>query len=88
MSATGMKLPLRQSPQICYFCAHLFFNKKEVHASEMTNTNTQSEHITPPHGNVFFELGFRPEQAGKLKAKSQRIIEWQLLQSAKDEHAY
>lgn len=56
--------------------------------SQMTNTNTQSEHITTPHGNVFVDLGFQPEQAEKLKAQSQHIIELQLLQSTKDEHAY
>lgn len=83
-----MKLPLRKSPKICYFCAHLFFNKKEVHASQMTNTDTHSEHITPTHGNVFVDLGFQLEQAEKLEAQSQHIIELQLLQSAKDEHAY
>tara|TARA_Y100000296_G_scaffold87324_1_gene132133 strand:+ start:8636 stop:8800 length:165 start_codon:yes stop_codon:yes gene_type:complete len=54
----------------------------------MTNTDTQSEHITAPHGSVFVDLGFQPEQAEKLKAQSQKIIELQLLQSAKDAHAY
>lgn len=84
----GMRLPLRQSPKICYFHAHLFFIRKEVHASQMTNTDAQSEHITAPHGNVFVDLGVQPEQAEKLKAQSQHIIELQLLQSTKDEHAY
>ncbi len=54
----------------------------------MTNTDTHSEHITPTHGNVFIALGFQPAQAEKLKAHSQHIIELQLLQSVKDEHAY
>jgi len=83
-----MKLPLRQSPKICYFHAHLFFIKKEVHSSQMTNTYAQSEHIASLHGNLFIDLGFQPEHAKKLKAQPQQIIGLQLLQSAKDEHAY
>lgn len=35
---------------------------------------TKSGHITPAGGNVFADLGFKPEEATALKAESQRII--------------
>lgn len=35
---------------------------------------TQSAHITPADGNVFEDLGFAPEQAAAMKARSDRII--------------
>ena len=35
---------------------------------------TKSAHITPIGGNVFADLGFAPEEAAVLKAKSQQII--------------
>lgn len=36
--------------------------------------DTQSRHITPTGGNVFSDLGFEPEEAAGLKAKSDRVI--------------
>lgn len=38
------------------------------------NTEAQSTHITPVEGNVFADLGFTPEEAAQLLAKSERII--------------
>ena len=35
-------------------------------------------HITPAGGNVFADLGFEPEAAAALKARSQRIISGKL----------
>lgn len=35
---------------------------------------TKSMHITPVGGNVFADLGFDPEEAAALQAKSKRII--------------
>jgi predicted XRE-type DNA-binding protein len=35
---------------------------------------TQEWHVTPIGGNVFSDLGFGPEEASALKAKSDRII--------------
>ena len=35
---------------------------------------TQSTHITPAGGNVFADIGFEPEEAESLQAKTQRII--------------
>jgi len=35
---------------------------------------TKSMHITPTDGNVFADLGFEPEEAAALKARSQRIV--------------
>lgn len=37
-------------------------------------TDTKSAHITPVGGNVFADLGFEPNEAVALKAKSQQII--------------
>ena len=36
--------------------------------------DTKSRHITPAGGNVFADLGFKPEQAAALQAESKRII--------------
>jgi len=38
------------------------------------SNKTKSICITPVGGNVFADLGFRPEEAEALKAESQRII--------------
>lgn len=38
------------------------------------NIETKSTHMTPVGGNVFADLGFEPEEAAVLQAKSQRII--------------
>jgi len=35
---------------------------------------TNSMHVTPAGGNVFFDLEFAPEEAAKLKADTQRLI--------------
>lgn len=35
---------------------------------------TESIHVTPVGGNIFADLGFKPEEAIALKAQSQRII--------------
>jgi len=35
---------------------------------------TKSMQMTPADGNVFFDLGFTPKEAAKLKADSQRLI--------------
>ena len=35
---------------------------------------TQSSYVTPVGGNVFADLGFNPEEAVRLKAKSAKII--------------
>jgi predicted XRE-type DNA-binding protein len=36
--------------------------------------DTKSAHITPVGGNVFADLGFDPQEAAVLKARSQQII--------------
>lgn len=36
--------------------------------------DTKSAHITPAGGNIFADLGFDPNEAATLKAKSQLII--------------
>ena len=36
--------------------------------------DTKSRHVTPAGGNVFADLGFKPEQAAALQAESKRII--------------
>ncbi len=38
------------------------------------NTGTRSAHVTPAGGNVFEDLGFEPQEAQALQARSQRII--------------
>ena len=38
------------------------------------NTDTKSSRITPAGGNVFADLGFAPQEARALQARSQRII--------------
>jgi len=38
------------------------------------NIDTESRHITPAGGNIFSDLGFNPEEAAILKARSDRII--------------
>ena len=45
---------------------------------------TQSAHVTPSDGNIFLDLGFTPEEAVLLKAKSDRIILEQLGQEISD----
>ncbi len=37
--------------------------------------DNEVSHITPANGNVFSDLGFEPEEASKLKIKSQLMIE-------------
>jgi predicted XRE-type DNA-binding protein len=41
----------------------------------MSKVNTKIAHITPTGGNVFTDLGFEPEEAVKLKIKSQLMME-------------
>lgn len=36
--------------------------------------DTKSAHVTPVGGNVFADLGFDPQEAAALKARSQQII--------------
>jgi predicted XRE-type DNA-binding protein len=36
--------------------------------------DTKSAHVTPVGGNVFADLGFDPQEAAVLKARSQQII--------------
>lgn len=42
------------------------------HESDSLPIATASEHITPPGGNIFLDLGFPPEEAEVLKADSDR----------------
>ena len=52
--------------------------------------NFEENHITPVGGNVFADLGFEPEEAAKLKIKSQLMIEvseWIKTQQLKQEEA-
>ena len=37
--------------------------------------DTTSRHTTQPGGNVFADLGFKPEEAAKLKIKAQLMTE-------------
>ncbi len=45
----------------------------------MTDTDTQSSHVTPAGGNVFADLGFEPAEAAALQAESKRIISEKLV---------
>ena len=40
----------------------------------LINTDTQSAHITRKGGHVFEDLGFSPDEAAVLKARSEQII--------------
>lgn len=56
----------------------------------MKKSNNEESHITPAGGNVFADLGFEPEEAAKLKIKSQLMIEiseWIRSQQLKQEEA-
>ncbi len=56
----------------------------------MKKLNARGDHITPAGGNVFADLGFEPEEAAKLKIKSQLMIEiseWIKVQQLKQEEA-
>ena len=56
----------------------------------MSKVNTKITHITPTGGNVFTDLGFEPEEAVKLKIKSQLMMElsvWIKEQQLKQEDA-
>ncbi|MDO5090008.1 MAG: XRE family transcriptional regulator [Cardiobacteriaceae bacterium] len=39
---------------------------------------THTSHITPPGGNVFADLGFAEEEAARLKAASEAVIQAKL----------
>lgn len=56
------------------------------HKSE--TIETQSAHITPPGGNVFADMGFKPTEAEALHAESMRIIMDKLGVSEVDEPIY
>lgn len=47
---------------------------------------TKSMHMTPVGGNVFADLGFEPEEAAALKARSQEIISEKLARAGKHVH--
>lgn len=56
----------------------------------MGKPHTNADHVTPANGNVFADLGFEPEEAAKLKIKSQLMIEisaWIKEQQLKQEDA-
>lgn len=42
------------------------------------NENPLIEHVTPKNGNVFADLGFEAEEAAKLLADADRIIDEKL----------
>ena len=44
----------------------------------MTHSDTQTAHITPANGNIFADLGFAPEEAAALLARSRQIIDEKL----------
>lgn len=49
-------------------------NLQEALALYYEPTGTGTTHITPADGNIFADLGFTPQEAAALKAKSDRII--------------
>lgn len=38
-------------------------------------TESKTTHITPAGGNIFLDLGFNPEEATRLKAHSDMLIQ-------------
>lgn len=51
------------------------------------SSDTKSAHLTPPGGNIFADLGFEPDEAAALHARSRRIIEEKLSdQCLREEH--
>lgn len=40
--------------------------------------DTEIRHITPADGNIFLDLGFEPEEAARLKAHSDLLIQTKL----------
>lgn len=40
----------------------------------MNKVKSKTEHITPAGGNVFLDLGFEPEEAARMLAKSDKLI--------------
>lgn len=40
----------------------------------MNRVKSKTEHITPVGGNVFLDLGFEPEEAARMLAKSDKLI--------------
>ncbi len=56
----------------------------------MNSIDTSITHITAEDGNIFKDLGFPPEEAGKLKIKAQlmcQISEWIKEKHLKQEEA-
>lgn len=56
----------------------------------MSKVDTKVRHVTPAGGNVFADLGFGPEEAARLKIRSQlmmEISEWIKEQQLKQEDA-
>lgn len=41
----------------------------------MSKVDVKIRHVTPAGGNVFADLGFEPEEAAKLKIRSQLMME-------------
>jgi len=56
----------------------------------MTHIDTSITHITSKDGNIFEDLGFEPQEASKLKIKTQlmcQISEWIKSEQLKQEDA-
>ncbi|MCU7937384.1 MAG: XRE family transcriptional regulator [Candidatus Thiodiazotropha sp. (ex Dulcina madagascariensis)] len=56
----------------------------------MGNSDNSMKYTTPANGNVFADLGFEPQEAAKLKIKSQlmmQISEWIKENNLKQEEA-
>ena len=58
--------------------------------NDMSDIDNGVMHTTPANGNVFADLGFQPQEAAKLKIKSQlmmQISEWVKTSNLKQEEA-
>lgn len=56
----------------------------------MSKVDVKIRHVTPAGANVFADLGFEPEEAAKLKIRSQLMVEiseWIKARSLKQEDA-